>query len=216
MRMNRWILIAVICTGALGTAHAEKGQTELSLEPGIAMPMSTAGDYAGNSFELDGSHFYDFHEVAAFGWELGYLFSSKLGGTLPTKMVSTLSNGNPNPGNLSFSSDLSMSILHVTPEFKFGPTLACWQGKLNPFLVGGGGIYWTHYQSGTITLASGPLAYSGGNDVNGGFNVGGGVSMQFPQNFSIGAEVRYHHIYYAHGVNDTSLIIPALRLTLLF
>ncbi|HVO32583.1 MAG TPA: hypothetical protein VMU17_01630 [Elusimicrobiota bacterium] len=225
MRRHTQLLSAMLIFAASGNVRAEKGQTELTLEPGAAMPISTAGDYAGHSFELDASHFFDFHEVAAFGWEAGYLFSSTFGGTLPSKVVPTVQ-GVANPGNLSFSSDLSLSILHVTPEFKFGPTLAWAPFKVNPFLIGGGGLYWTHYQSGTLmvtgalpgggTLSNTPVAYGGGNDVNGGFNVGGGLSLEFPQNWSVGAEVRYHHIYYGKGVNDTSYIVPSVRFSLLF
>ena len=137
------------------------------------------------------------HQIASVGWEAGYLFGSKFEG-----------NG--------FTSDTSVKILHISPEIKVGPTFAVADYKINPFIMGGGGLYWSHQNSGTLTADSGATASLGSFDhVNGGWNIGLGTAVSLPGNWSVGLDLRRHEIVNKHS-DDFTWVTPALRFALLF
>jgi hypothetical protein len=69
--------------------------------------------------------------------------------------------------------------------------------------------------SGGIDLNGATLAADSANDYNGGWNAGGGLSVQLPNNCAIGFDVRYHRIIY-RGTDDVTFVIPSARLTFLF
>src|SRR5579872_1698007 len=108
---------------------------EFYVNPGIALTGAGASNYK-NSFSLDAGYLKGVHQIASIGWEAGYLFGSKFEGD-------------------GFTSDTSVKIFHLTPEIKVGPTFDMANYKVNTFVIGGGGFYWSHQNSGMMTFASG-------------------------------------------------------------
>jgi len=205
-------------------SFADEPKAEFSLNAGIALPTGSTSDVQKNSFSVDGQALWKVHDIVQVGGELGYMFGSKQEGTIPGNLVGDI-DGSGSPSPLAFTSDIDARILHLTPEIKVGPTIDLSGIKLNPFVIGGGGFYWTHYTAGTLTLigttSSGislngaTVAEDSANNYNGGWNVGGGLSVQLPKNCAIGFDVRYHRIMYK-GTDDVTFVIPSARLTLLF
>ena len=162
---------------------------EFDVNPGIALTGAGAQGYK-NSFSLDAAYLKAIHQVASIGWEAGYIFGSKLDGT-----------------------DTSDKIIHVSPEIKFGPTFPVQNLFLNTYVIGGGGLYYSHQNSGTADLTGAPV--SSFDHVNGGWNIGAGVGINLPGFWSIGVEVRRHEIV-SKNSTDFTWTTPALRLALLF
>jgi opacity protein-like surface antigen len=221
--LGRWVLVMAVL-GAVQVGHAYTGAWELSLAPGYAIPVGPASDYLKGSASIDGSALYNFNDWLSSGLELGYIFGSKFEGVAPGRDVGDIDGDGVNDP-ISFTSDMHASVLHVTPEIKIGPTLKRGDMTIKPYGIVGGGFYWSHLSAGTLTLTgrtSGGIDLNGLNaaedsidDKNGGFNVGGGLDIGVTPNFRLGADVRYHRIFYSEG-DDTEYVIPALRLTLLF
>jgi opacity protein-like surface antigen len=197
--MKRIVGMSLILAGVLsGVAFADPPAAtgEFYVNPGIALTGAGAGDYK-NSFSLEAGYLKGIHQIASFGWEAGYLFGSKFEGD-------------------NFTSDTRVKILHLSPEIKVGPTFSVAGFEINPFVLGGGGFYWSHQNSGTVTANSGGSAAIDSYDhYNGGWNIGGGASVNLPGNWSVGLEVRRHEIVNKHGT-DFTWVTPALRLALLF
>jgi Outer membrane protein beta-barrel domain len=176
-----------------GTAPASG---EFYVNPGIALTGAGANSNK-NSFSLDAGYLKSFHQIASAGWEAGYLFGSKFEGD-------------------GFTSDTSRKILHISPEIKLGPTFAVGGYQVNPFVIGGGGLYWSHQNSGTVTVAGGAMApIDSVNNVNGGWNIGAGAALSLPGNWSVGIDVRRHEIVNKSST-DFTWITPAIRFALLF
>jgi hypothetical protein len=194
--------LALVLAGILsGIAVADSTTTaaaagEFYVNPGIALTGAGAGSYK-NSFSLDAAYLKAVHQIASFGWEAGYLFGSKFEGD-------------------GFTSDTSVKILHVSPEIKVGPTFDVMGYQVNAFVIGGGGLYWSHQNSGTETFANGATASSSSFDhVNGGWNIGAGAAVALPGNWSVGLDFRRHEIVNKH-MTDFTWMTPALRFALLF
>ena len=188
------ILAGVLSASVFADQAASKG--EFYVNPGIALTGAGAGNYK-NSFSLDAAYLKAVHQIASCGWEAGYLFGSKFEGD-------------------GFTSDTSVKILHLSPEIKLGPTFTVSGLELNTFVVGGGGFYWSHQNSGTVTLTSGPSATISSYDhYNGGWNIGAGAAVNLPGNWSVGLEVRRHEIVNKHAT-DFTWVTPAFRFALLF
>jgi opacity protein-like surface antigen len=210
MRGRQWTVV-VWTLAAAGPVLAMEG-SELNLNPGIAITTSDTGDVTSNSFSIDGSYIKRMHEVAWIGPELGYLFGADLEGTVNDELVAGF-------GGTSFTSDIKYRVIHFAPLIKLGPVLDVQGFKLNPFILGGGGYYFTHRTGGTVNITGGPLAgFSANVDSedfhNGGFNYGAGISLNLPQNWGVGFELRYHRILYKDSP-DFTFLTPALRFTLL-
>jgi opacity protein-like surface antigen len=176
------------------TVFAEQGVPagEFYVNPGVALTGAGANGYK-NSFSLDAAYLKAIHQIAAIGWEAGYLFGSKLDGT-----------------------DTSLKILHVSPEIKVGPTFPVQGLMVNTFVLGGGGLYWGHQNSGTATLPTGQtVAFDSVDRVNGGWNIGLGAEVNLPGNWSLGLEFRRHELVNKH-TTDFTWMTPALRFALLF
>jgi hypothetical protein len=195
---------------------ADHRASEFSLQPGIALFTGDASDYHDNSFSLDGQWLWGIHDVAKIGPEVGYIFGSEINGTMPGRL---LGQGD----SVSFRSDVKSRILHLTPVIKIGPVIDVHGFLLNPYVIGGGGYYWTHYTEGTgnatgvvngVPVANSPVPFAASNDHNGGFNIGVGTSIMLPQNFGLGFELRHHKIIYKG--DDVSWITPSARLTFYF
>ena len=198
MKMNfctGLILAGVLSAKVFGDQSAAKG--EFYVNPGIALSGAGASQYK-NSFSLDAGYLKGIHEIAAIGWEAGYLFGSKFEGD-------------------GFTSDTNVKVLHLAPEIKVGPTFAVSGVQLNAFVIGGGGFYWSHQNSGTETFTNGsPQRSIGSYDkYNGGWNIGAGTAVALPGNWSVGLEFRRHEIVNKHST-DFTWITPALRFALLF
>jgi opacity protein-like surface antigen len=107
-------------------------------------------------------------------------------------------------------------ILHLGPEIRVGPTFSVMGYEVNPYAIGGGGFYWTHMGGGTATLANNStVAVGSADNYNGGWNIGGGVTINLPQQWSVGFDVRRQDVVYKHGT-DITWVTPAIRITLLF
>jgi opacity protein-like surface antigen len=202
-------------TSTSGTA--DHRSSEFSIQPGIAAFSGDAGDYQDNSFSLDGQWLWGVHDVVKIGPEIGYVFGSEVNGPVPGRFYDQ---GN----SVVVRSDIKARILHMTPQIKIGPVLDVQGWQINPYVIGGGGYYWTHFTDGTasvtgvvagVPLANDTVPFGSKNDHNGGFNIGLGTSLMLPQNFGLGFEVRYHKILYKAG-NDVSWFAPAARLTFYF
>jgi hypothetical protein len=169
---------------------------EFYVDPGIALTGAGASNYK-NSFSLDAGYLKSVHQFASVGWEAGYLFGAKFEGD-------------------GFTSDTNVKIFHLTPEIKAGPTIPVGGFNLNPFVVGGGGFYWSHQNSGTVTLANGLTApVNTFDNYNGGWNIGAGVALSLPGNWSVGIDVRRHELVNKNAT-DFTWITPAFRVALLF
>jgi hypothetical protein len=181
---------------AAASLAAPAAAGEFYVDPGIALTGAGAADYK-NSFSLDAGYLKAVHQIASVGWEAGYLFSAKFEGD-------------------NFTSDAHAKILHITPEIKLGPTFAIAQYQVNAFVLGGGGLYWTHQNSGTETFDSGATAMSSSYDhINGGWNIGVGAALLLPGNWSVGIDIRRHDIVNKNTA-DFTWVTPALRFALLF
>jgi opacity protein-like surface antigen len=178
------------------SAPASAAAGEFYVDPGIALTGAGASNYK-NSFSLDAGYLKVIHQIASIGWEAGYLFGSKF-------------------ENDNFTSDTQVKIVHIAPEIKLGPTIAVGDYKINPFVMGGGGLYWSHQNSGTVTTASGATASVDSFDhINGGWNFGLGTAFSLPGNWSVGLDVRRHEIVNKHS-SDFTWVTPALRFALQF
>lgn len=196
LKVAAGVILAGVLSGAALADQPTMAAGEFYVNPGIALMGAGANDY-NNSFSLDAGYLRAVHQIASIGWEAGYLFSSKFEGD-------------------GFTSDTSAKILHVSPEIKVGPTFDVVGYKVNPFVIGGGGLYWTHQNSGTVTAANGATASVGSFDnVNGGWNIGLGTAVSLPGNWSVGIDVRRQDIVYKHS-DDFTWVSPALRFALLF
>jgi hypothetical protein len=190
------LFLAGVLSGAV-LADAPAGTAgEFYVEPGLALTGAGASQYK-NSFSLDAGYLKSVHQIASIGWEAGYLFGSKFEGD-------------------GFSSDTNDKVLHVTPEIKVGPTFAVSDFKINAYVMGGGGFYWSHQNSGTVTFDGGATASASSFDhYNGGWNIGVGAGVDLPGNWSVGLDFRRHEIVNKHA-DDFTWITPALRFALLF
>lgn len=198
--MKRIVGMSLILAGVLsGVAFADPPAAtgEFYVNPGIALTGAGAGDYK-NSFSLEAGYLKGIHQIAAFGWEAGYLFGSKYEGD-------------------NFTSDTRLKILHLAPEIKLGPTFSVSGYEVNAFVLGGGGFYWSHQDSGTRTFTDGepPSAIGSYDHYNGGWNIGAGTAVNLPGNWSVGLEVRRHEVVNKHAT-DFTWVTPALRFALLF
>ena len=82
--------------------------------------------------------------------------------------------------------------------------------------MGGGGFYWSHQNSGTLTAADGSTApLSSFDNYNGGWDIGLGTAVNLPGNWSVGLDVRRHEIVSKHAT-DLTWVTPAIRFALLF
>jgi hypothetical protein len=191
--------MAFILAGIVGgTALADPGVTsgEFYVNPGIALTGAGANDYK-NSFSLDAGYSNHIHPIASIGWEAGYLFGSKFEGD-------------------GFTSDTDVKIVHLSPEIKVGPTFDVAGYQVNPYVMGGGGLYWSHQNSGTVTTAGGATSAVDSYDhYNGGWNIGLGTAVNLPGNWSVGLDFRRHEIVDKHAT-DFTWLTPALRFALLF
>ena len=211
MRLVRMAAIGMVglwMAAASASAATDSLMKEFNLSPGIAAFTGSAHDYASNSFSLDASLLHPVHEVVQIGGEVGYIFNSDLTGAIPGRLAGGSA--------VNAASDVHLRTLHLTPEIKIGPVMDVGGMSLNPYIIGGGGLYWTHYTNGTLALTGTTTNIPRGsaNDVNGGYNVGGGLSIKLPQNTAVGFEIRYHHVMYKNG-DDVTWIAPAIRLSLL-
>jgi hypothetical protein len=92
------LLLAGLLSGAALADSGADAKSEFYVNPGIALTGAGAGGYK-NSFSLEAGYLKAIHPIASIGWEVGYLFGSKLDNT-----------------------DTSLKVLHVAPEIKVGPT----------------------------------------------------------------------------------------------
>jgi opacity protein-like surface antigen len=224
-KVARSLLVVLVC-GLTSTAMADAGKWRLALAPGYAVPVGPTGDYLKGSASVDASAMYDLRDWVSVGLELGYIFSSKLEGTVPGRVVGDV-DGDGVEDPISFTSDIHSSVLHVTPQIEIGPTFKREGSNMtvHPYGVIGGGYYRTHVEDGTLTLTgttSGGLSLTDTagtsdsiTDTNGGLNLGGGIDFGLTETFRMGVDVRYHRIFYSEG-DDTEFVIPALRLSFLF
>jgi|GEM_PF-2528693 len=194
--------VALILTGMLsGVVLADQAQPltaggEFYIDPGIALTGAGANGYK-NSFSLDAGYLKTIHQIASIGWEVGYLFGSKF-------------------ENDTVSADAKLKIFHLAPEIKVGPTLTVAGYNINPFIIGGGGFYWSHQNSGTLTFANGATTgFSAHDNYNGGWNIGAGAALSLPGNWSVGFDLRHHEIVNKHTA-DFTWFTPAFRFALLF
>jgi len=197
-KLARGFVLAGILSGMVfaDSATPSGAPSEFYVNPGIALTGAGAADYK-NSFSLEAGYLKGIHQIASIGWEAGYLFGSKFEGD-------------------GFTSDTSVKILHIAPEIKVGPTFSVSDFKINPYIQGGGGLYWSHENSGTVTTASGAMgAIDSFDRVNGGWNIGLGAAISLPGNWSVGLDVRRHDIVNKH-TSDFTWVTPALRFALLF
>jgi len=190
------VVLAGLLSGIVLADAPAATMGEFYVDPGIALMGAGASDYK-NSFSLDAGYLKAVHQIASIGWEAGYLFDSKFEGD-------------------GFTSDTSVKILHISPEIKVGPTFDVSNYKVNPFIIGGGGFYWSHQNSGTVTFDSGATASANSFDhYNGGWNIGLGTAVSLPGNWSVGIDLRRQDIVYKHS-DDFTWVTPALRFALLF
>lgn len=146
MRWNGILALTIVGLLGMSVRADQTAQTgEFYVNPGLAVMGSGTGDYK-NSFSLDAAYLKAIHQIAAFGWEAGYLFGSKLD-----------------------DSGTSVKILHVAPEIKVGPTFTVSGLPLNAFVLGGGGFYWSHQDGGTDV--SSYDHYNGGWNIGAGTQV---------------------------------------------
>ena len=179
------VLAGVLSAAAFADQGPSRG--EFYVNPGIALTGAGASNYK-NSFSLDAGYLNAIHPIASVGWEAGYLFGSKFEG-----------NGG--------TSDTSVKVLHLAPVIKAGPTFMVSGLLVNTFVIGGGGFYWSHQDSGADV--------SSFDHYNGGWNIGAGAALNLPGFWSIGIEVRRHEIVNKDST-DFTWVTPAIRLALLF
>jgi hypothetical protein len=218
------IFAAVLLGQVAGVGFAEKGMWELSIAPGYAKPIGSSSDYLKGSPAIDGSVLFALTDEVSMGLGMGYIFDSQLEGTIPEHILGDIdSDGIADP--LDFTSTIDVSVLHLTPEIKLAPTFQEAEMPVRPYVSAGGGVYWTRYSAGTLTLTgtstSGinlnglSLDVEDDDNTNGGFNVGGGVEFQPRPYLRVGLNVRYHHVIYQDD-DDLHFLIPSLLLTWTF
>ena len=79
MKVGIGLILAGLLSGAAMADEGSAARGEFYVNPGIALTGAGAHDYK-NSFSLDAAYLKAIHQVAAIGWEAGYLFGSKLEG----------------------------------------------------------------------------------------------------------------------------------------
>jgi hypothetical protein len=177
---------------------------EFSIQPGVALFQGSSKDYLDDSFSIDVGLYDQWNDISGMGWELGYITDADVKGVPPARLDIDLNNDGI-PDTSSFAGRSSARILHLTPLLRLGPVFKNGKTRVNPYVSGGGGFYWTNFDGDV------------GNDdnYNGGWNAGGGLLVGLTDDFGIGFDVRYHRIIYSSGP-DTTWITPSAKISLLF
>jgi opacity protein-like surface antigen len=152
------------------------------------------------------------NDISQMGMELGYVTGADLKGPLPARLTPVI-NGLAATGTPR--TDVKARIAHAAPALQIGPLFKAGDVRINPYVVGGGGFYWTHYSDDPLNFSNGSGSLPSNDDYNGGWNAGGGLLIGFARNLGIGFDIRYHDIVYKHGP-DTTYWVPAGRISLLF
>ncbi len=185
---------------------------EFNISGGKAMFKGSSGDFLDDSPSVDIGFFGPLDGFGQMGMEFGYVTGASLKGPLPGRLNPTIA-GVPASG--AFTTDVKAHIARATPEVRFGPLIKAGDMRIMPYVVGGGGFYWTRYNSDSITFGSGSASLPSNNDYNGGWNAGGGLTLGLTPSFGIGGDIRYHRIMYSNGP-DTEYLLPEGKLVFMF
>jgi opacity protein-like surface antigen len=192
--------------------HEKKSWGQLEFSGGKALMQGSSKDYLGDSWAADLGIFGPLGRAGQMGMEFTYLFGSDVGGTLPSRLTPTIG-GTPvtQPG----AGTVKAHIMSATPELRLGPQLKAGNVGIMPYIEGGGGFYWTHYNTDSIDFTEGSASLPSENDYNGGWNAGGGITIGLTPGIGIQADVKYHDIVYREGP-DTRFLLPEGKLVILF
>jgi opacity protein-like surface antigen len=190
----------------------KSGWGEFNISGGKAMFQGDSKDFLDDAAAVEVGFYGPMRRAGQFGLEGGYIIGANLKGTLPGRLTPSVG-GVPATG--PFTSDVKANIVRGTPEFRFGPLIRTGDFKIMPYVVAGGGFYWTHYTDDALDFSSGSGTIPHQNDYNGGWNAGGGLTVGITPGFGIGVDVRYHDIIYTHGP-DTTYLLPEGKLAFFF
>jgi opacity protein-like surface antigen len=191
--------------------HDHDAWGEFNIGGGMAMFQGDSDSAYEDSPSVDLGFFGPMGHAGQWGVEFGYVTGADLKGTLPDRLAPVI-NGTPATG--AFTGNVTAHILRATPELRFGPLIKTGSVKIMPYVVGGGGFYWTRYNDDDLNFGGTNASLSSNNDYNGGWNAGGGLEISLSPSLGIGADVRYHDIIYSG--TDTTYLVPSGKLILYF
>jgi hypothetical protein len=225
MRLLQTVVICVfLLTASFG--HAE---SQINDYPGVKDPFGDPSNYEFSEDEQSDKEFFHLGRFLMLGVDIGAgIFTGGLGKTT----LPALAFG----GRLLFFFDRSVALeaaIHYAyheDNVNTGSVLALYDNDFipinlgfryyfdtrgapraisiaNPYLAAGAGIYIR-----TLTLAPGSTATNAPNDDSKNFGIYGGGGVEFPvygNHFFIGADVRYHMIFFADESGTLNGLVPA-------
>ncbi|MDD2772594.1 MAG: porin family protein [Elusimicrobiales bacterium] len=195
------VLVAVLLLAGVCSANvaAESGKWEVGGGPGYSMPVG--GDWSdavGGSFNLNAFGAYKIQDPLAVGLELGYDFSHKAKDTAIYDM-----------------SDVKTKIFQVTPFVKASKDMTMSGKKVNYYGIFGAGLYSMSTSGSTTPLLAGAQVVDETASAGYfGFNLGGGATMELAPQWSVGLDLRWHHIFSSNAA--TNNITPTLKVAYMF
>jgi hypothetical protein len=183
-------MFGLLATGAL--VAQETPRFTFDIGAGFTQPVGTTGSYLNDGWNIQGG--------------VGYNFSSYLGAMLQVDYNSlgvnstTLGNLGFAGGNVDVFSATIDPIVHLHPH-----------GHIDPYIVGGGGLYHQYQSFGTFVAPGTPNPYPffagsptaiGSYSVNRpGANIGAGIEFGTQWHGKIFAEARWDHIFLTNGAH---------------
>jgi opacity protein-like surface antigen len=217
------LLLPVVCAASVNDAYRE-GRWEMSLDPGIAVPLGASYDLMGNSGVLQLTGAYQFNSYLSAGAQLGWQFNHRWGGFTAGQISQDYDNDGI-ADRVPFASSIHEKILNLSPIVKVGRWVDVLSYKFRPFLVSSMGFYHAWTNSGTLTVNGndqisgkqvGPIVYNYDTSSNSyfGFSAGGGIDVQLDENAAVGLDLRYSRIIKPY--EDLEFLTPSLRIVYLF
>lgn len=225
-------LAAIVLAPALShAAPFEWGRWEGETAYSIAYPVGNTGNQHRKSTHLHAAALFQFETWLAAGIEVGYSTGHRIKGKIEGRDFDIPADGVNDTVN--FDSEASRFVFNIGPVARIGRWVQVEGTVIRPYVVAGLGLYHSWMKPGNRTLqgrtsqnvdVTGRISTERAiSRFNAGLNIGIGLDQKISDRFSVGGEVRYHHVFTAidrnaDGVDDNpfEVLIPKLKLTYYF
>jgi opacity protein-like surface antigen len=226
--MRTLLALALILTALPSFASVNEGyrvgRWEVSLNPGVAIPLGATSDEMSNSGVVQLVAGYQFNEYLNFGAELGWQFNHRWGGQTAGQFAQDFDKDGIDD-RAPFSSNIHEKILGLSPAVKLGQWVDVLSYKFRPYLTMSAGFYHAWTNSGTTVVQGndqisgklvGPIitTYDTSSNSYFGFSGGGGLDILVDENAAVGFDLRYSRI--TKPYEDLEFLTPSLRISYLF